>query len=107
MLDYGFQEGEEVIDIYGRKGKITGVCHCSECEARGFYEPIVQWENEEYVDWITNCEERQGFPTIHRIGNRIFTLFDIEEAERRLKECQKEVEYWQKGIERIKTESGN
>lgn len=104
MLDYNFQEGEEVIDTYGVKGIIVDVCKCEECEKRGFYEPIVKWENREELDWITCSEERQGFPFTHRIGNRIFTPFDRAGAENRLREYKEKIAELQKGIERMNEE---
>lgn len=101
MLDYGFQEGEEVIDIYGRKGEIVSVCKCCECKARGFYEPIVKWEHEEDKEWITNCQEAQGFPYLHSIGKRVFNPYDREETEKRIDELQKELSIYQKGLKVI------
>lgn len=43
MIDkYNFQIGEKLIDIYGRRGVISYVCHCERCEERGFYEFIAK-----------------------------------------------------------------
>lgn len=93
MLDYGFEIGEEVIDIYGRKGEIVGVCDCDECKKRGFYEPVVKWRYKENEDWITAYEEQQGFPRIHSIRDRIFNPFNEQELEERLKELKEKLDY--------------
>lgn len=89
---YNFQVGESVIDIYGRKGIITDICNCSECNHRGFYEFVVKWNykpNEE--DWITDYDEKNGFPRLHKVGKRIFNSLDLEGASNAMREIEKQI----------------
>lgn len=116
MLDYGFQIGEEVIDTYGRKGKIVRVCKCEECKKRGFYEPSIQWDNSDnpwdvYIP--SNISELHGFPELHSIGDRIFSEYDLNGAKREMErlrkemiEVQKEIDFMSKAIELIESEQG-
>lgn len=113
MMDkYNFQVGEEVIDTFGRKGKIVSVCHCEQCEERGFYEPIIEWEYCSTPDMPSNIAEQKGFPSIHSMGNRVFNDYDIELAKgelhilkEQIKCIEEQIEYLSKGIEFIENEN--
>lgn len=115
MIDkYNFKVGEEVIDTYGRKGTIIEVCHCEQCEARGFYEPIIEWEYCLTPDMPSNLAEAKGFPSIHSIGNRIFNDYELDFAKSEIlkyqdeiKACEEQIKYISQGIEFIEKENNN
>ena len=67
----------------GKIGKITHICKCEQCEARGYYEPVIEYIHgkDEYVscyfknnlkashniiDLIEVGDYVNGFPVIHK-----------------------------------------
>ena len=75
IKDYKFNVGDEVINIYGVKGKIIDICTCEKCEERGFYEPLWHANNEYFDDtdyYITNYDAECGFQDYYKIGNYMF-----------------------------------
>lgn len=82
--------GDKVYTSDGRSGKVTSVCHCSECEKRGFFEPTVTMRDGTQ-EYITFEQMQAGFPDYYLIGrNMIGNKVSVEEMERRIEE-QREV----------------
>ena len=83
-----FKVGDEVISADGCVGKIIRICDCDRCKQRGFYEPIVVWDDGN-VDWITDWEQSNNFRHYYKIGNYVFgnTQFEsVKQEIARLKE---------------------
>lgn len=79
MIDIGFDIhiGDFVKTTGGKVGYITDICKCSECEKRGFYEPVVKYlDNVE--DDITYYEAMYGFMGYEQIGIHKFIREKIE-----------------------------
>lgn len=66
-----FKENDLVIYATGLKGKITEVCHCTECEKRGFYECVVKREDGS-TDYITNYDKHHDFERFFLIGDTLY-----------------------------------
>lgn len=116
MIDkYNFQIGEKLIDIYGRRGVISYVSHCERCEERGFYEFIAKWDYDPDVqDWITCCQEQNGFPGIYKIGDRIFSplnlkaaLKDLDNMEKTINTLLQEKQILEQGIQFIRSQEAH
>lgn len=79
---YEFNIGDEVITIHGVRGKIIDICHCKECQKRGFFELIWEIDDETCsdvavkTDYITNIEAENNFVHFHRIGKYQFNDID-------------------------------
>ena len=73
--DYKFEVGDTVITTDGRTGKITDICKCVECAARGFYEPIWNRDDGEGSVYITQVCAEIGFPEYYQIGSYRFNDF--------------------------------
>ena len=42
-------------------GKVTDICTCEQCEERGFYQPIIKYQNHsEYVTTYNNMQDYKG-----------------------------------------------
>lgn len=80
--EYIFHVGDEVITDDGRVGKITSICTCDRCEARGFYEPSVKFEYEDYSNYITHWDYESGFERYYKIGDYLFRNLDLESVQR-------------------------
>ena len=76
-----FRVGDEVITSDGRKGKIVDICHCEECERRGFYEPKVLYDEYDEVEYITNDDKECNFRDFYKIGNTIFGNADMSKID--------------------------
>ena len=82
--------GDKVYTSDGRSGKVTSICHCSECEKRGFFEPTVTMRDGTQ-EYITLEQMQAGFPDYYLIGrNMIGNKISEEEMERRI-EVQKQL----------------
>ena len=91
-MDYIFNIGDEVITSDGRRGTITKICDCDLCKARGFFEPIVLFEDEFFPLWITDTEANNGFPSFYKIGEYYFgNIDDTEPLKERTKELADEL----------------
>lgn len=74
-MQYEFNIGDEVITHYGERGTIIDICECSDCEKRGFYEPL--WRGEDgNTEYITAYHLKNGFSTYYKIGKHRFGNFD-------------------------------
>lgn len=66
-----FSIGIYIEDVYGNKGYVKDFCTCTECQKRGFFEPIVEYAyGEEYVTQYM-CEHPEEF--FSKIG-----AFDVQ-----------------------------
>ena len=83
-----FHVGDEVITDDGRVGKITSICTCDRCEARGFYEPTVDFHNG-YNSYITHWDYDNDFCGYYKIGDYVFGNLDLESVESTIKKLQK------------------
>ena len=83
-----FKIGDEVIDKYGRTGKIIEICTCERCRERGFFEPTVQLDNGS-TDYIMRYDWDTGFKSYYQIGNHIFGNLDEESVSKEIDECNK------------------
>ena len=91
-----FNIGDEVITSDGRKGKIVDICHCEECERRGFYEPKVLYDEYDEVEYITNYDKERNFRDFYKIGNTVFGNADISKIDYDLSEYNRLVAVWTK-----------
>lgn len=76
-----FNIGDEVITSDGRKGKIVDICHCEECERRGFYEPKVLYDDYGEEEYITNTDKGLNFCDFYKIGNTVFGNADMSKID--------------------------
>ena len=76
-----FNIGDEVITSDGRKGKIVDICHCEECERRGFYELKVLYDEDDEAEYITNDDKERNFCDFYKIGNTIFGNADMSKID--------------------------
>lgn len=83
MLEYKFKIGDEVITSYGETGKIIDICECDMCAERGFYELVVKYDD--YTDWITVSEAKNGFENYYKIGGYTFGNKDLSKIEYNIK----------------------
>lgn len=70
-MKYEFHVGDYVEDITGRIGYINSICHCKYCKERGFYEPLIMYNNGD-TDYITAYEYDKGLLNYNRIGQYDF-----------------------------------
>ena len=91
-----FNIGDEVITSDGRKGKIVDICHCEECERRGFYEPKVLYDEYDEVEYITNYDKERNFRDFYKIGNTIFGNADMSKIDYDISEYNRLVAVWTK-----------
>lgn len=87
MKDYKFNIGDEVITARGTVGKITGICDCEKCKARGFYEPRVKYENGE-GGYIQIFDLKSNFERYYKIGNYFFGNLKIEQLQAEFEEAR-------------------
>ena len=76
-----FNIGDEVITSDGRKGKIVDICHCEECERRGFYELKVLYDEYDETEYITKDDKERNFCDFYKIGNTVFGNADISKID--------------------------
>ena len=78
IKDYKFNVGDEVITIYGEKGKIVDICECELCRSRGFCEPkwVEDNDDEQWEHYISNFEAENGFDGYFKIGKYRFNSFN-------------------------------
>ena len=69
--EYIFNVGDEVIRDDGSVGRITSICTCDRCEARGFYEPTVDFDSGN-MSYITDWDYKDGFSGYYKIGDYVF-----------------------------------
>ena len=83
FLKMHFNVGDEVISADGYVGKIISICDCDRCKQRGFYEPVVEWEDGN-VDWITDWEQSNNFRHYYKIGNYVFGNTQFESVKQQI-----------------------
>lgn len=76
-----FKVGDYVETVTGRVGYITKICDCSMCKERGFNEPIVQYKDHLYLEYITIADKDNSFKNYIRIGKYTFNNEGKEEVE--------------------------
>ena len=99
--NYEFEMGDEVITIFGQKGKIIHICDCEECRKRGFCEPVWRMDvGNPRHNYITISDAEQGFNRFFKIGKYHFndfakdTLFgEIRRHEREIEDLKKRLEF--------------
>lgn len=74
-MKYEFHVGDYVEDVTGRIGYINSICQCKRCKERGFYEPLIMYNNGD-TDYITAYEYDKGLLNYKRIGQYDFTKKD-------------------------------
>ena len=103
LKDYKFNVGDEVITTEGVRGRITGICDCSECQKRGFYEPF--WVAEDHRDGFSKCIDKFtascGFVGFYKIGEYRFNDFDKGEVLRNMGYCETELRRLNKQLKLI------
>lgn len=85
---YNFHVGDEVITYDGRVGKITSICTCDRCEARGFYEPTVDLGGG-YNNYITHWDYENNFCYYYKIGDYVFGNLDLETVQETIRKLEK------------------
>lgn len=84
ITDIQFHEGDYVESRDGKIGYISYICHCDECEKRGFFEPTITY-SDGTTDYISNYSVKtvpsdykqigiQKFSTEDELRNRIAAL---------------------------------
>lgn len=91
-----FRVGDEVITSDGRKGKIVDICHCEECERRGFYELKVLYDEYDETEYITKDDKERNFCDFYKIGNTVFGNSDISKIDYDISEYNRLVAVWKK-----------
>lgn len=69
--DININVGDKVISIYGKEGIVTEICKCSLCAERGWFEPVVTFEDGQQ-EWINDYEANHGFTQWYQVGENIF-----------------------------------
>ena len=88
ISDYKFNVGDEVITVYGEKGKIMDICGCEYCKERGFLEPY--WENENGDEnYITIGDANRGFQGYYKIGEYKFATLRKDSVKREIEHYEK------------------
>jgi hypothetical protein len=101
IKDYEFHVGDEVITTEGEVGKIVGICDCSECEKRGFYEPFWVCEDDEWSHCITCFIAENWFNGFYKIGKYRFNDFDKGDVLRNMADCEDELKRLRKQLKVI------
>lgn len=61
--------------LFGKIGKIVKLCDCEQCEARGYYEPIIEYAHNErdYVNgyWKDNLKASHNIIDLIEVGDVI------------------------------------
>lgn len=81
--EYVFNVGDEVIDEWGRCGKIVEICDCDRCKMNGWYEPEVEY-NGHYNGYITHWDRGNGFSRYYKIGKYVFGNIDLDYVNERI-----------------------
>ena len=96
---YKFTEGDVVITTSGEKGKIINICKCSQCERRGFYEPIWVVEGINERRYISIDDARSHFKGFYQIGEYRFDDFDRSTLLTDIASCEAELDRLKKQLE--------
>lgn len=92
-----FHIGDFVEDKDGKVGYISDICHCEECEKRGFFEPTIQYLDGT-SDYISNYSANNIFKDYKQIGIQRFDndylQKEIEILKRQLEEEKSKSAYW-------------
>ena len=92
MNEYKFNIGDEVITADGWCGEIISFCDCSRCKERGFFEPIVEWQDGS-VDWIPDLVCHNNFSNYYKIGDYVFGNIHLEDVKEKIYDLKKKM--WQ------------
>lgn len=106
--DYKFNVGDEVVSIWGERGKITHICDCDKCRERGFFEPF--WRSDEDENYISEWEAAHGFPSYYKIGKYYFNKLDKEYIIQAINYQEERLEQYRKRlrvIEELEALEGN
>ena len=82
--EYEFNIGDLVITSDGETGRIIDICRCDACVAHGFYEPMVDFDGHDYLDYITYFDYDDNFSYYYCIGKYTFGNLDIDDVEKRI-----------------------
>lgn len=103
-----FKVGDRVITSRGEIGKITEICNCDGCKARGFYEPQIKTLLGNNTILCTDSDYKDGFRSFYQIGEQIYGNIDgvdlwceIMDAECHIRQKQREVELMKKQHEEL------
>jgi hypothetical protein len=107
ISDYNFSVGDEVVTIYGQKGKIVYICKCDRCEKRGFCEPIWKEDGTDEEHYISNYQAESGFPNFYRIGEHRFNEFNKAAVQTELSKYEEVVNYLKKQLDEIEKIEGD
>ena len=96
MEEIKIKVGDKIITKRGLVGKVEYVCDCEECNARGFNEPFVVWEDGS-ADYITVNQFNNNFKNFYLIGHTVIgNKATEEELEEQITDCDIEIEGWKK-----------
>ena len=94
--------GDKVFTSDGRVGRVLSVCECDRCRARGFYEPLVRYDDGT-EESIPAEQMEKGFPDFYMIGkNMIGNKVPAEELEERIAEQRKICEAESKKLDNLR-----
>lgn len=106
--NFDFKVGDIVVDCVGQKGVISEIDE--EVDEDGFRGFTFVYEDTNTDCWIAEIEDLSG---IHRVGDYIFSDYDIDSAydgiksiDEHIARLQEERAVFVKGIEYIKQDSG-
>lgn len=83
-----FNVGDKVITYDGIQGRIVDICHCQYCKDKGFFAPIVEFENGQRTS-ITLSDVKNGCMAYYLIGKQVLgNKIEKEELQKQLAELE-------------------
>lgn len=96
-----FNVGDKVITYDGIQGRIVDICHCQHCKDKGFFEPIIEFENGQRTS-ITLSDVKNGCMAYYLIGKQVLgNKIEKEELQKQLAELEDRKKLLRKQIWRL------
>lgn len=96
-----FNVGDKVITYDGIQGRIVDICHCQHCKDKGFFEPIIEFENGQKTS-ITLSDVKNGCMAYYLIGKQVLgNKIEKEELQKQLAELEDRKKLLRKQIWRL------
>ena len=74
--EYSFNIGDEVIDKWGRCGKIVEICDCERCKLNGWNDIAIEYKDQSRFG-VTHWDRDNGFDRYYKIGQYVFGNTDL------------------------------
>lgn len=109
-INFDFSINDEVVDVYGRKGRIVNIDTREGYDGGYFTDVTIRWAYAPYEDdYFTVKDGDARLPLVHSIADKVLNDFDLEGAERKEQAIEEYLEYYreqlrfiQEGIQNIK-----